>query len=419
MSFQPNQSDHTVSFTLSAVDDIRKIVNSKSGSDSQMALAAAIPARNSRVMVHDSGENMTMSYVMKQALPAMRRSYMQYGIKPYVQVYMPDTFGGKSTFDEWLGDMDKTLDRLGNHGTDVFGNTLLALEILVPSAIASGWLNAPSNNKAPVYLDMSRRLQAGLKQLLTFCYFADPKHMKDLNSASPLIAYASIPPSTAVKLNGGILTLQSPNDVYWDWMDPDIRSAMLHNSITRGKLNVLLSGIFDRLQGIQELNDIAKFYQPNDINIGNLLHTCDRGFGSQLFQSLLFTEATLIHGSVQAAVEMGKFVSNSKPEQALNRLAKFGADVTKTFNSKLESVYGGDALRPLGSALFIEAALALAETNPASSHAKALLQTIIVKDDALKPDAAFHLTDYLAGQEPPADVCLISQMLLSTGTHSS
>lgn len=415
MNFVPNQADKTVSFQLSASDDVRTIVNSNSGSDSQMAIAAAIPAQNSRVLVHDSAENMSMAYTLKQAIPGMRRSYMQYQIKPYVQIYLPDAFGAQSSYDDWLGDMDKTLDQLGNHGTDVFGNTLLSLQIAVPSSLASAWLNAPANNKSPVYLDMSRRLQSRLKQLLTFFYFSDPSHFTDINSASPLIAYASLPASTAARLNNGALTLQIPNDVYWDWMDPDIRHAMLYNSITQGRLSAALSMIYNRLQAIPDLSSTAKFYQPNDLNIGNLLHSCDSGFGATLFQSLLFTEATLVHGTVQAAVDMGKFVSNPTPDQALQRIAKFGADITSTFNDKLKSVYGGDAVRPLGSALFIEAALSLAGDDPQAPQARAMLQATVVSDEVSKPDSPFHMPDYLTGQEPPMDLCLISQSLFSLG----
>ncbi len=98
-----------------------------------------------------------------------------------------------------------------------------------------------------------------------------------------------------------------------------------------------------------------------------------------------------------AAVEIGKFVNDPKPEQALSRMAKFGADITKTFNDRIQSVCGGDALRPLGSVLFIEAALALSGNELGSSQATAMLQLTVVKDAALKADSTFHMTDYLGG----------------------
>ena len=93
------------------------------------------------------------------------------------------------------------------------------------------------------------------------------------------------------------------------------------------------------------------------------------------------------------------------PEGAVEALAEFGAAITDAFNAKVKSIYGGGALRPLGTMVFIEAARAFL---PPTAHppTSALVELTVVKEDA-----AFDLASFLEGKHPAASDVVIQERL--------
>jgi hypothetical protein len=87
-------------------------------------------------------------------------------------------------------------------------------------------------------------------------------------------------------------------------------------------------------------------------------------------------------------------------------LATFGSTLTEAFNAKITTTYGGGALRPLGTALFLEAAAAL--TPGLAARPTALLELIV-----LKGNATFALADYLNGVAPPKKDILERQPIVN------
>jgi len=65
----------------------------------------------------------------------MGRADLQFQLKPYVDAYLSGVFdsNGASSFVTWIGDMDRAVDQLEHNGTDNFGNTLVSLEVSLPS----------------------------------------------------------------------------------------------------------------------------------------------------------------------------------------------------------------------------------------------------------------------------------------------
>ena len=60
--------------------------------------------------------------------------------------------------------------------------------------IAESWFDVPRAPDHPRYREMSRRIQAKLKELIPFGYFQDPARYADLEAAGALLLYAAIEP---------------------------------------------------------------------------------------------------------------------------------------------------------------------------------------------------------------------------------
>ncbi len=92
---------------------------------------------------------------------------------------------------------------------------------------------------------------------------------------------------------------------------------------------------------------------------------------------------------------------------AINRFADFGADLTNTFNNKLSSVYGDDALRTLSSAVLLEASRAI-DPGSSTQPPKAMLSLL-----TLVNGHAFNLDDFVAGEMPPKAQIAVGQTLVN------
>ncbi len=99
--------------------------------------------------------------------------------------------------------------------------------------------------------------------------------------------------------------------------------------------------------------------------------------------------------------------ARTRPAKAIAALADFGSQVTRTFNERLSSHYGGDALRPLGQILFAKAAHAL---NPEPTTAPTASFEIIVVAD----DADFPADKFLKGESPTEHVVVAERLVRSS-----
>lgn len=128
-------------------------------------------------------------------------------------------------------------------------------------------------------------------------------------------------------------------------------------------------------------------------------------------KALLNFESKVINGALKAGLAIAKFKKESpdQPAKAIEALANFGAEVTKTFNGAISKLHGGDKSRPIATLLFIEAAKALKPTLP-DTNPTALLELIV-----LKANAGFksNLASYVAGELPPKGDTVIEQRLVS------
>jgi hypothetical protein len=295
--------------------------------------------------------------------------------------------------------MDRALHMVS---TDRFGYALLSIDVSLPFTVVAAWLNTSSEEKTLSYMDMSIALQGALKSLVPLYYFTNVAKYNDIDSAYVLLGYQAMPATTSVRLEGNQLFLNTCQSVYWDWMDPSLRQAVLRCSLTESKLRAMLPAIFQRLQNANPGN--SEFYSPGDGTVKKIRDAVSQN--DRMLQSLLFTEAQIVHGALKAGQNLARFREKKGADikAATRALATFGSTITETFNAKVSSIYGGDALRPLGTMLFVAAAQALSGDVQQSS---ALFRFL-----ALKPDANFQPGDFLQGQMPQ-DGILIQQSIVN------
>lgn len=394
--------------------DAKDVVISKNERASTLAIGGHFSVKSNQVRIH-STDALTYSYTFKQAKKDMKRADLQYQLKPYINTYFESSFSAphedgvvSASFDTWLSDLDKTIDQLEFNGTDNFGHTLLSLEVSLPSEIASAWLKAPTDKKAIQYMNMSRRLQAKLKELIPFYYFQNAENYNNNIPAWTLLAYASIPPSTSIRMSSNRLKeIDTDREVYWNWPDRKQQIAMLGHNLTVARLSQRLAHVHNRLKATPGMEGKANFYNP-DRATSFLTDVINDRHSERFFHSLFLVEAEIVHSAHAAGRKLAQFVKDagSKPSEAVKELADFGAKITKTFNKDISPIYGGDAVRPLGTMMFIEAAFAL---NPQLTvlDANAILDLIV-----LKQTTNLNLGSFLNSSDVPQEDILLQQRLI-------
>jgi len=353
---------------------------------SALAIGGYFSVNSNQLRIH-STDALTYSYTFKQAKKDMKRADLEYQLKPYINKYFESSFSAphedgvvSAPFDTWLCDLDKTIDQLEFNGTDNFGHTLLSLEVSLPSEIASAWLKAPTDKKAIQYMNMSRRLQAKLKELIPFYFFQNVENYNTNIPAWALLAYAAIPPSTSIRMSdNGLKEINTDKEVYWNWPDRKQQIAMLGNNLTLARLSQRLVHVHTRLKATPGMEAKANFYDPERAT-SFLKDVISDPHSERFFHALFAGESEIVKRACSAGLKLAQFVQSagSKPSEAVKELADFGTQITKTFNRNISPIYGGDATRPLGTMMFIEAAFAL---NPqlTALHANAVLDLIVLK----------------------------------------
>ena len=379
--------------------------------DSRLTVGAFLPmdTATGRLRVH-STDAMTYTYSFDQARTNMKRGDLQFQVKPLVQRFFPDTFPEGTSFDTWITDLDKTIDAIENNGSDNFGNTLLTLDLTLPSRVPAAWLSAPAEPAARPYMRMSRNIQGALKALIPPDFFQDRRQYDGANAkAAALMIYAAIPPSTSISLDGGRAALSRDVDVYWDIAEPRERDAMMAHPLTIAALVAAMKDVHDMLAAIGRKGD-ASFYQPGEL--GKIIGAVHGREGQAHLMSLLQMEQDIIHAAHQAGLRMAAFRARAgtSPREAIEALEGFGSALTSAFNAKVASVYGGGALRTLGTMLFVAAARGLSDELQGIQPA-GLLRLTVLKKGAAFPPAGFPNAIDLA-----ADDVVVDQQFVTTGS---
>lgn len=403
-------------YTLDATGTVaerKRLFGARNGRDSTLTVAATLPVSIANKVRIWKDSNFKYSYRMERAVVKMRASQLLKEIGPLVEKYVPAPFSDPQArgFEEFVADLDKSLDdKDPNSGTHDIGDTLITLDLTAPPTYLQAWTKAPSNRKDPLYMNLSRVLQARLKELVTFYYFSDPARYKDLSSAAAPIVFSCMPPTTTIKLNsdGEVETFDTNKDLHWDQVAPDQIHAVAQSGRTVDALLARLKTIEETLRGIPELAGTAQFYAPDQV--GHVLAAAlQRLFPSstrpELLSSLLDLEAGLVENAVRTGIEMARFrqSATTKPADALKHLAEFGEKLVGTFNDTLGShPFLSGASRPLGTLLFLEAAAAF-DSSATTAAVAALMNICVIQSSKLTVDEmlAGKITESIILHEQP------------------
>ncbi len=382
----------------------------KTRRDSRLSLAAQLPVRVSGLRQHEAG-SLTYSYAFHQASKNLNKNQLETQVGAYVQTYLAAQFPadgtGAGSFSSWVDDLDREAESLEPNGAGNLGNTLISLELGVPAAVGAAWLKAPAAGDSH-YLDMSLRLQRALKSLIPFYYFQDLKNYGNPSSAA-LLAWAALPVTNWVKIENDALVSDGSGKLHWNYPDGKLRAAMVNSVATGQNLQRQILSVQDALGKVPDLSGIAKMYADASSAVTRI-RTQVLGTGQQPFLfSLLNVESRLVNGAAAAGAKMAGFQSQAatNPETSIAALADFAAALSSVFNELAWSIYGKDALRPLGTVLFSEAAKAL-DPSLSASQTSALLRIAILKQAAQFPPANFPDDSALT-----ADQVLVEQAVVS------
>jgi hypothetical protein len=390
-------------YELDATDSVR--VKNRYRSD--LSVLASLELKNGQlVMAPDSSQS--IAYQSRQVKKGMTLVDFEHRVTPFVHQYLNQLFSGnESSLQTFYVDLDRTVENVLHNGANEFGDVALSMQVAVPSSVLASWFVRRDGARLKRdSMAISRALQRKLRQLLPFSYFQEVKRLRSNPSAAALLIWAALPVSTSINLQDGTATLNTDNDVFWDFPDSNLRHAMAMSPTTGNNLVPALQTAQIRLLEAGD-NHNASFFTPQQAATFQRM-TLD-GMGDTLLNSLLFTEAEMIRGATAALKDVNGMLdaAATAPTKAIVRFADFGADLTDAFNHKLSSVYGDDALRTLSSMVLVEASRAI-NSDLSSQTPQAMLNIVTFNNGH-----QFDLNDFVAGVTPPRDQVAIAQTLVN------
>lgn len=113
-------------YDLNATDTVSTF-SSQNTSESVLAIAVSLPlSRENAIRIFDTG-SLSYSYSYRQASSRMSRGQLQYQIKPYLEEYLPNSFGDPASgIDGWITQLENAVSP---NQANIIGKTLLSLQI--------------------------------------------------------------------------------------------------------------------------------------------------------------------------------------------------------------------------------------------------------------------------------------------------
>jgi hypothetical protein len=387
-------------YDLKAKDEVEVRHESKSSLAIGMTLGSAA---GDNIDVH-SMESAAYVYALDRAARNLTRADLEHHYGPLLLKLMPGKFAaepsaGTGTYAQWLDEVFG--DRRGR-----LGNALISLDTALPPNFVLAWLDAPDREDAAAYKNMSLWVQARFKELLSYFFFADVERFKNIQGATPaVLVFASIVPNTGARLTADGRVEFAPSQfasgdsLYFNWPDDgtvvNLRGAVLRAPETVNRLVPKLRSARARLREAGDLKS-ADFYEDRDAG-----STIAMAEASGLLPFLFSVEALLVEQIRASGITIAKarksVAAGAAREQAEARkqLVRFGQKVTEAFHEKLRNFAVDDALLPLGSLMFAEAARAF-DSSLLGVPTNALFSITVLKDDVAFPPEGFP------NHEPPA-----------------
>ena len=358
----------------------------------------------------DHEYNYTLRLVKKNA----RREHLEDKLEVLVNQYLPSEFSGegKQPFSTYLTDLDKALDEKGIAGSNEYGNVLIGLDVSLPEQVLSAWKKVPADKNDLLYTAMSNRVQEVMRQLIPLCYLQEPSQFEATVAVYPLLVYAALPPLQKVKLlsNRQLKVIEGVVPE-WEFQESDLRNEVLRQLCAPRLQNEILPKIRKQLQGIPGLEDTLAAYDNS--MIGKMI-SLKPNQAKGNFEGLMLAEIELIGEIHKAGQRFRQHLDAQDMESALKALAEFGSKFTNAFNNKVgSSIYGKQAVQPLGSLLFIEIAKVFDK-----KLADKIIPTAMLELFVLPKNSTFVLEDYFNGKKPPTVEIALQQRIINVGTQN-
>lgn len=348
----------------------------------------------------------SLAYDMRVVKADMRPLDLVERTNMFINEYLSGLFsGGDGSVRTFYTDLDNSISAATHNSSNLLGDMGVSMQVTLPIAALTSWFTplGPSALKS-TQMGLSRSLQAAWRNLLSTLYFQDVSQYQPTPGVAALLLWSCFPVSTSVDDSTGALRFNTDQQAYWDWADSSLVNAFMTDRHT-------LTAFGQRLGAINTLlNEVgsseAGFFTP--AMAGSRISDAQTTVGIADLNSLLFTEAELIDGATKAlaSLNQGLATASNAPAAAINTLAQFAADLTDTFNNKINSIYSGISDRVIGPMLLLQTTAGLGSSAMTAPSAQLSLY-------ALKPGHTADLTAFVTGTTPPqADVAL-AQTLVS------
>jgi hypothetical protein len=371
-------------FSLQATD----LYTVKNDFSSALTIALAASASKQNAVNFHSADTASYRYALRVGVSNLVPSALisQYGsdANAYFSTEFKPSAPGR--FEDWVAQITP----LGGK----FPNALLSLDLSLPSSAANAWGNAPADQRDKAYKVMSMALQRQFKRVLHDTFFSNPHNYANVSGSTAtraVLAFCSIPPCSDVEIidDGDNIEFLDETavgkNIYWDWRDRgenifhiNLREKVLFHAQTQSNLLKLLARARMRLHAAGDPGHVLSSYQDDQIGqiLGAALHAINPTISLDSLLDFLFpVEANMVEQARGAGLKMASFRNNqfSNPERARKDLAEFGQKLSEDFNSDLSTFAVGNALIPLGTAIYAAAANAF---NPGTAASVAAMFTV-------------------------------------------
>ena len=396
-----NDSGRVLAYQLAASDTEK----SRNRYMSQLSVLARFRVRDGKVELGPA-KDQTVAYESLQVKSGATLAELEFRTRTFLRQMFAGVFTDDASLDRFYMALDQTVSGAVGNRNNNFGDVALNLQVVLPASVLAAWFEprTPAEVKSASMM-MSRALQAKLKELIPSYFFQDLSNLQPNPAAAALLVWAALPVSTSIDFRSGeIRRFDTEQDVFWNFPDGDLRRAAAMDTHTGRFLAPALVKAHERWLDVGN-SHTAAFFASGQAGFFQQLATNREG--DRFLQSLLFTESQMVRGAAAALTDMQEMLSTAAtaPTKAISRFARYGADLTDTFNRKLSEAYGNESLRTLNSMLLVEAARAIGD-DLGTAPPTAML-TILVLSGGHK----FQLADYLKGDLPPREEIALAQTL--------
>lgn len=406
------------------VDEV-EMMRRKVAQQSRLSVTVALPRSFEGVRIHRQPE-LVGAYRFEQKAAGVRRARLASQLEPYVERHLGHHFGNgsedtPSDLESWLSAVDAGLHGLdaagaANLGHGNIGNVWLSFEAGVSRKVGEAWLRAPEDGD-PRYAEMSLRIQALFKELVTLLYFNEDLKRYGSPVGDVVLAWSILEPinrfqrpavGSAAQTITPVEFEKVRRDLHWGVEDRENIRALLARPFAAAEVGRRTQQIRQMLRQA-DLSDDR--FTNAQVVFGRLAATWDSsGHLRSLMRSLLVSEKSLVLAAAKAGLAMAEVrtLLEQEPgdrralEKAVAATGAFAGALAKAFNVEVRTVVTPHSLRAFGTLIMSEAAEALAGTTFDGRSPKLLRLAV------LDPEVDF---DSFEGP-PAADQVLVEQTLV-------